>query len=80
MEHIANMGKRCVQVLVSKPQGKRLLVSSRRRWEDYNKMVLQVVGWGRGLKLSALRQGQELCAGECDKGNCCSTKRWEFLD
>ena len=39
MEHIANMGKRCVQVLVSKPQGKRLLVRSRRRWEDNNKMV-----------------------------------------
>jgi len=74
------MGRRCTQVLVSKPQGKRLLVRPRRRWEDNNKMVLQGAVWGRGLKLSALGQGQFLCAGECDKGNSGSIKRREFLD
>ena len=80
MEHVANMGKICVQVLVSKPQGKRLLVRSWRRWEDNNKMVLQAVVWGRGLKLSALGQEQVLCAGDCDRGNAGSIKRREFLD
>ena len=58
VEHVANTRNRCVQVFVSKPQGKRLLVRPRRRWEDNNKMVLQGVVWGRGLKLSALGQGQ----------------------
>jgi hypothetical protein len=53
VEHVANTGERCVQVLVSKPVGKRLLGRPRSRWEDNSIMVLQVVGWGHGLKLSA---------------------------
>jgi len=45
VEHVANMGKGCVQVLVSKREGKNLLVSPRHRWEDNNKMILQGVGF-----------------------------------
>ena len=41
VEHVANIGERCVQVLVGKVEAKRLLVRPRRRWEDNNKMVLQ---------------------------------------
>jgi len=37
MEHVANLRDKCVQVLVSKPQGKSLLVSPRRRWENNKK-------------------------------------------
>ena len=80
MERVANMGKGCVQVLVSKPEEKNLLVSPRRRWEDSNKMVLEGVGWGRGLKLSASEQVQVLCGFDCDRGNLGSVKRWEFRD
>jgi hypothetical protein len=36
-------------VLVVKPDGKRSLGRSRRRWEDNIKMDLQEVGWGHGL-------------------------------
>ena len=43
MEHVANKRERCVQVLVGKNEGKRLLISPRRRWEDNNKQVLQSV-------------------------------------
>ena len=34
------------RVLVGKPEGKRPLGRSRRRWEDNIKMDLQEVGWG----------------------------------
>jgi hypothetical protein len=37
------------RVLVGRPEGKRLLVRSRRRWEDNIKKDLQEVGWGHGL-------------------------------
>jgi len=44
--HVARMGRREVyKVLVGKPEGKRLLGRSRRRWEDNIKMDLQEVGW-----------------------------------
>jgi hypothetical protein len=33
-------------ILVGKPEGKRPLVRTRRRWEDNIKMDLQEVGWG----------------------------------
>jgi hypothetical protein len=36
------------RVLVGKPEGKRPLRTSRRRWEDNIKMDLQEVGGGRG--------------------------------
>jgi len=43
MERVANMREKYVQVLVGKTEGKRLLISLSRRWEDNNKMVLQRV-------------------------------------
>ena len=48
--HVARMGEdRGVhRLLVGKPEGKRLLGSPRRRWEDNIKMDLQEVGRGRG--------------------------------
>jgi hypothetical protein len=46
--HIACMGERGVAYrnLVGKPEGKRPLGISSRRWEDNIKMDLQEVGWG----------------------------------
>jgi len=46
MEPLANMREKCLQVLVGKPEGKKLLVSPRRRWEDNNKTVLRGVNFG----------------------------------
>ena len=37
MDHVANVRDKCVPVLVSKPEVKRLLVSCRRRWVDNKK-------------------------------------------
>jgi len=44
--HVARMGegRGVYRVLVGKPEGKRLLVRPRRRWEDHIKMDLQEVG------------------------------------
>ena len=48
--HVARMGEdRGVQrVLVGKPEGKRSLGTTRRRWKENIKMDLQEVGGGRG--------------------------------
>jgi hypothetical protein len=43
-------GRNVYRVLVGKPEGKRLLGSSRRRWEDGIKMDLREIGWGRGMR------------------------------
>ena len=50
--------KRLHRVLVGKPEGKRPLGRSRRRWEDNIKMDLQEVGGGCGdwLKLAQDRE------------------------
>ena len=46
--HVAGMGERrgVYRVLVGKPEGKRSLGRTRRRWEDNIKMDLQEVGFG----------------------------------
>jgi hypothetical protein len=46
--HVARMGegRGAYRVLVGKPEGRRPLGRSRRRWEDNIKMDLQEVGWG----------------------------------
>jgi hypothetical protein len=46
--HVAHMGDRkgAYKFLVGKPEGKRLLVRTMRRWEDNNKMDLQKMGSG----------------------------------
>jgi hypothetical protein len=48
-EHVVRMGEERVvyRVLVGKPEGKRPLGRSRRRWQDNIKMGLQEVGCGR---------------------------------
>jgi hypothetical protein len=45
------MGERrgVYRTMVAKPEGKRSLGRSRRRWDDNIKMNLQEVGWGFGL-------------------------------
>ena len=40
------------RVFVGKPERKRPLGRTRRRWEDNIKMDLQEVGWGHGLDLA----------------------------
>ena len=46
--HVARMGEKkdAHRVLVGKPEGKRPLGRTRRRWEDNIKMDLQEVGCG----------------------------------
>jgi len=46
--HVTRMGERrgVYWILVGKPEGKRPLGRPRRRWEDNNKMDLEVVGCG----------------------------------
>jgi hypothetical protein len=46
--HVARMGERrgAYRALVGKPEGRRALGRSRRRWEDNIKMDLREVGWG----------------------------------
>ena len=40
------------RILVGRPEGKRPLERTRRRWEDNIKMGLKEIEWGRGLNLS----------------------------
>jgi hypothetical protein len=49
--HVARMGERrgAYEVLVGKPEGRRPLERSRRRWEDNIKMHRRGEGWGYGL-------------------------------
>jgi hypothetical protein len=44
VENVANMGERCVQVLVGKHEGKKLLGRTRPKWEDNTKIGRQEVG------------------------------------
>jgi hypothetical protein len=44
--------------LARKPEGKRPLTKSRRRWEDNIKMDLQEVGWG-GMDWIELAQNRD---------------------
>jgi hypothetical protein len=58
--HVACMGDRtgAYRVLVERPEGKRLLVRSRRRWEDNIKKDLQEVEWGMDLVDLAQNRGR----------------------
>jgi hypothetical protein len=49
--HVARIGDRrgAYSVLVEKPEGRRQLERTRRRWEDDIKIDLRGVGWGHGL-------------------------------
>jgi hypothetical protein len=50
-------GRGVYRVLVGRPEGRRPLGRSRRRWEDNIKMDLQDVGWGAWTGLIWLRIG-----------------------
>jgi len=60
--HVARMGERrdLYRVLVGKPEEKRQLGRSRRRWEDNIKMDLQEVGCG-GMDWVDLAQDRDRC-------------------
>jgi hypothetical protein len=49
--HVARMGqwRGAHRVLMGKPEGKRPLGRSGRRWEDNIKTYIQKVGWRHGL-------------------------------
>jgi hypothetical protein len=66
--------------LVVRPEGKRPLISPRRRWEDNIKMDLREVGWKAWTGSIWLRR--EIGGGACDCGNkpSGSTKCGEFVD
>jgi len=44
VSHIGNIGERCVQDLVDKPEVKKLLGRPRHRWENNTKMGPKEVG------------------------------------
>jgi hypothetical protein len=46
--HVARMGekRKAYRILVGKPEGNRLLLRFRLRWEDNIKMDLRGIGWG----------------------------------
>jgi len=60
--HVVRMGKRRVVyiVLVGKPEGKRPLGRTRRRWEDNIKMDIQEVGCG-GMNWIELAKDRDRC-------------------
>ena len=66
--HVARMGTGVNNVLVRKPEGKRLLGKPRRRWQDYIKTDLQEVGCG-GIGLDRCCSGCREVAGTCECGN-----------
>jgi hypothetical protein len=43
--HVARMRRRGIYILVRKPEGKRPLVRTRRRWVENIKMDLGEIGW-----------------------------------
>jgi hypothetical protein len=57
--HVARMGEKrgAYRLLVGRPEGRRPLGRTRRRWEDNIKMDLEDVRWGAWTGLSFLRIG-----------------------
>jgi hypothetical protein len=68
------------RVLVGKPEGKRPLGRSRRRWKDNIKMDLQEVGCGARTGSIWLRIGKVVSTCECGNEPLGSIKCGEFLD
>jgi hypothetical protein len=48
--HVHAWERNMYRVLVGKPEGKRPLERSRRRWEDGIRMDLREIGWGEGVE------------------------------
>jgi hypothetical protein len=59
--HVARMGegRNVYRVLVGKPEGKRQLEKSRRRWEDGIKMDLREIGLGACVECIHLAQDRD---------------------
>jgi hypothetical protein len=64
------MGKKrnAYRILVGKPEGKRPLGRSRRRWMDNIKMDLREIRWG-GMDWIDLAQDRGLVEGSCEHGD-----------
>jgi hypothetical protein len=60
--HVARLGEKrnAYRILVGKPEGKRPLGKTRRRWEDDIRMDLRGIGWG-GMDWIDLVQDREQC-------------------
>jgi hypothetical protein len=80
--HVAHAGVRrgAYRVLVKKPEGRRLLIRPRHRWEDNIKMDLQEVGWVCGLNLPGPAQKRVAGSSECGNEPPFSIKCEKFLD
>jgi hypothetical protein len=59
--HVANMGKNrfAQRILVAKPEGRRPVGKTRRRWEDNIKMYLRNMGCGAWTRSIWLRIGRD---------------------
>jgi hypothetical protein len=67
--HVARMGenRNAYRLLVGKPEGKRPLGRSRRRWADNIKIYLLEIGCG-GVDWIGLAQDRELVQSSCECG------------
>ena len=82
MGHVENTGESrgLYSVLMRKPDEKRPLGKSRRRWEDNIKIFFQEVGWGHRLDCSGSGKGQMAGTCECGNEHSGSVTCGEFLD
>jgi hypothetical protein len=80
--HVARMGEKrgACRILVGRPEGRRQLGRSRRRWDDNIKMDLEQVGWAHGLDSAGSGLGQMAANCECCNEHPGSIKCGEFLD
>jgi hypothetical protein len=72
--------KNTYRILVGKPEGRRPLGRSRRRWVDNIKMDLREIGWD-DMDWIDLVQDRESVEGSCEHSNelSGSIQCWEFL-
>jgi hypothetical protein len=68
------------RVLVGKPEGRKLLARTGRRWVDDIKIVLREVGWGYGLDRSGSGYGQVARSCKCNNEISGFIKCGKFLD
>jgi hypothetical protein len=52
-------GRNVYRILVGRPEGKRPLGRSRRRWEDGVKMDIREIGWGGGVEWIHLAEDRD---------------------
>jgi len=69
--HVARTGdmRNAYKVLGGRPEVRRPLGRSRRRWEDNVRLYLRVVGWGSYGGLDSSGSGWRPVAGCCEHGN-----------